>query len=128
MCNGRFRIIQIAIYICHPIKGAQSQNVLFCTYVQKQKNDGYINLEDLKSYQPRFAEPIQTNYRNHKVLAHPPPAGGAAVLLEGLNILENFETKGLGPNSAAFLHLFAEALQRGHMDRSRYMGDPQFYE
>lgn len=93
-----------------------------------RKNDGYINLEDLKSYQPRFAEPIQTNYRNHKVLAHPPPAGGAAVLLEGLNILENFETKGLGPNSAAFLHLFAEALQRGHMDRSRYMGDPQFYE
>ena len=62
------------------------------------------------------------------MLAHPPPAGGAAVLLEGLNILENFEANGLGPNSAAFLHLFAEALQRGHMDRSRYMGDPQFYE
>ena len=93
-----------------------------------QQNGGFINLEDLKSYQPRFAEPIHTNYRNHKVLAHPPPAGGAAVLLEGLNILENFEANGLGPNSAAFLHLFAEALQRGHMDRSRYMGDPQFYE
>src|SRR6056300_2078544 len=93
-----------------------------------QQNGGYISKEDLEAYKPRFAEPIETTYRNHKVLAHPPPAGGAAVLLEGLNILENFKTDEMGPNSASFLHLFAEALQRGHMDRSRYMGDPQFYD
>ncbi|MDC0443199.1 gamma-glutamyltransferase [Gammaproteobacteria bacterium] len=93
-----------------------------------QQNGGYISAEDLRDYKPRFAEPIQTTYRNHKVLAHPPPAGGAAVLLEGLNILENFSTDQMGPNSASFLHLFAEALQRGHMDRSRYMGDPGFYD
>ena len=93
-----------------------------------QENGGYISAKDLQEYKPRFAEPIQTTYRNHTVLAHPPPAGGAAVLLEGLNILENFSTDEIGPNSASFLHLFAEALQRGHMDRSRYMGDPQFYD
>jgi len=93
-----------------------------------QENGGYISAKDLQEYKPRFAEPIQTTYRNHIVLAHPPPAGGAAVLLEGLNILENFSTDEIGPNSASFLHLFAEALQRGHMDRSRYMGDPQFYD
>ena len=93
-----------------------------------QENGGYISAKDLQEYKPRFAEPIQTTYRNHIVLAHPPPAGGAAVLLEGLNILENFSTDKIGPNSASFLHLFAEALQRGHMDRSRYMGDPQFYD
>jgi len=93
-----------------------------------QENGGYISAKDLKEYEPRFAEPIQTTYRNHKVLAHPPPAGGAAVLLEGLNILENFSIDEIGPNSASFLHLFAEALQRGHMDRSRHMGDPQFYD
>ncbi|MDB2319028.1 gamma-glutamyltransferase [Gammaproteobacteria bacterium] len=93
-----------------------------------QQNGGYISKGDLEGYKPRFAEPIETTYRNHKVLAHPPPAGGAAVLLEGLNILENFKTDEMGPNSASFLHLFAEALQRGHMDRSRYMGDPEFYD
>ena len=93
-----------------------------------KKNGGYISAEDLREYRPRFAEPLQITYRDHRVLAHPPPAGGAAVLLEGLNILENFSTNELGPNSARFLHLFAEALQRGHMDRSRYMGDPQFYD
>jgi len=93
-----------------------------------QENGGYISAKDLQEYEPRFAEPIKTTYRNHQIFAHPPPAGGAAVLLEGLNILENFSTDEIGPNSAKFLHLFAEALQRGHMDRSRFMGDPQFYD
>ena len=92
-----------------------------------EKNNGYITAQDLKDYQPRFSKPIQTTYRDHKVLAHPPPAGGAAVLLEGLNIIENFEADKMGPNSASFIHIFAEALQRGHMDRSRFIGDPLFY-
>ena len=90
-------------------------------------NGGYISSIDLIEYKPRFAEPIQTTYRGFKVLGHPPPAGGAAVLLEALNIIENFSTTGMGPNSSSFLHIFAESLQRGHMDRSRFMGDPEFY-
>jgi len=93
-----------------------------------EQNGGFISLEDLENYEPRFSEPIFTYYRDYKVLAHPPPAGGASVLLESLNILENFQTPELDPNSAKFLHLFAEALSRGHMDRSRYMGDPEFYD
>ena len=92
------------------------------------KNDGYISAKDLQEYQPRFSEPIKTTYRGLTVFAHPPPAGGAAVLLESLNILENFSVEDMGAQSAQFLHLFAEALQRGHMDRSRFMGDPEFYD
>ena len=92
------------------------------------ENDGYISAKDLQGYQPRFSEPIKTTYRGSTVYAHPPPAGGAAVLLESLNILENFSVAGMGAQSAQFLHLFAEALQRGHMDRSRFMGDPEFYD
>jgi len=93
-----------------------------------EDNGGYISATDLKEYKPRFSEPIQTSYRGFKVFAHPPPAGGAAVVLESLNILENFSVEKMGPHSAQFLHLFAEALQRGHMDRSRFMGDPEFYD
>ena len=93
-----------------------------------EDNGGYISATDLKEYKPRFSEPIQTSYRGFKVFAHPPPAGGAAVVLESLNILENFSVEEMGPHSAQFLHVFAEALQRGHMDRSRFMGDPEFYD
>ena len=92
------------------------------------RNDGYISAKDLQGYQPRFSEPIKTTYRGSTVYAHPPPAGGAAVLLESLNILENFSVADMGAQSAQFLHLFAESLQRGHMDRSRFMGDPEFYD
>ena len=92
------------------------------------ENDGYMSAKDLREYQPRFSEPIKTIYRGSTVFAHPPPAGGAAVLLESLNILENFSVTDMGAQSAQFLHLFAEALQRGHMDRSRFMGDPEFYD
>ena len=67
-----------------------------------QRNDGYISQKDLEDYKPRFAEPIQTSYRNYKVLAHPPPAGGAAVLLEGLNILENFKADEMGQTQQGF--------------------------
>ena len=49
-------------------------------------------------------------------------------MLESLNILENFSLIDMEAQSAQFLHLFAEALQRGHMDRSRFMGDPEFYD
>ena len=93
-----------------------------------EENGGYISAKDLQEYEPRFSEPIQTSYRGFTVFAHPPPAGGAAVLLESLNILENFSVAGMGAQSAQFLHLFAEALQRGHMDRSRFMGDPEFFD
>ena len=92
------------------------------------ENGGYMSAKDLREYQPRFSEPIKTTYRGSTVYAHPPPAGGAAVLLESLNILENFSVADMGAQSAQFLHLFAEALQRGHMDRSRFMGDPEFYD
>ena len=92
------------------------------------EHGGYISAKDLREYQPRFSEPIKTTYRGLTVFAHPPPAGGAAVLLESLNILENFSVEDMGAQSAQFLHLFAEALQRGHMDRSRFMGDPEFYD
>jgi len=92
------------------------------------ENGGYISAKDLQEYQPRFSEPIKTTYRGSTVFAHPPPAGGAAVLLEALNILENFSVTDMGAQSAEFLHLLAEALQRGHMDRSRFMGDPEFYD
>ena len=92
------------------------------------EHGGYISAKDLREYQPRFSEPIKTTYRGSTVFAHPPPAGGAAVLLEALNILENFSVTDMGAQSAQFLHLLAEALQRGHMDRSRFMGDPEFYD
>jgi gamma-glutamyltranspeptidase/glutathione hydrolase len=91
-------------------------------------NGGFISLEDLKSYKPRFSEPIRTDYRGHPIFAPRPPSGGAIVVLDALNILENFSLGKYKSNSTVTYHLLAEALRRGHMDRSRHIGDPSFYD
>ena len=92
-----------------------------------QKNDGYLTLEDMSAYQSKVTNPLSTLYRNHTVYGHPAPSGGSFVVLGALNTLENFEIKDIDPVSALYIHLFSEALMRGHLDRSRYVGDPAFY-
>jgi len=91
-------------------------------------NGGFISLEDLKNYKPRFSEPIRTAYRGHPIFAPQPPSGGAIVVLDALNILENFDLGKYKSNSTVTYHLLGEALRRGHMDRSRHIGDPSFYD
>ena len=91
-------------------------------------NGGFISLEDLKNYKPRFSEPIRPAYRGHPIFAPRPPSGGAIVVLDALNILENFDLGKYKSNSTVTYHLLGEALRRGHMDRSRHIGDPSFYD
>ena len=91
-----------------------------------KKNKGYISLEDLQNYKPRFSDPILTVYRGNRIYAPRPSSGGAIVVLDALNILENFKLAKYKSNSSATYHLLAEALRRGHVDRSRYIGDPNF--
>ena len=58
----------------------------------------------------------------------PPAASGGLVLLQTLNILENFDLKELGHNSAKTVHLLSESMQRAYADRAAYHGDPDYYE
>jgi gamma-glutamyltranspeptidase/glutathione hydrolase len=66
-------------------------------------------------------------YRGNLVLTAGPPSGGGMVLLTSLNILNNFNLKKNNSNSTSTYHLMAEALRRGHNNRSHHIGDPSFY-
>ena len=90
-------------------------------------NDGEITTDDLKKYRARFTQPIGVNYRGNKVYTHGPPSGGGIVLLTALKVLEYFDLGKAGSNSAMSYHLIAEALRRGHNNRSHHVGDPSFY-
>jgi gamma-glutamyltranspeptidase/glutathione hydrolase len=92
-----------------------------------QSNEGYITLEDMSTYQSKVTNPLSTLYRSHTVYGHPAPSGGSFVVLGALNTLENFKLKDIDPISSQYIHLFSEALMRGHLDRSRYVGDPAFF-
>lgn len=80
---------------------------------------------DLTDYEPRFREPLRGYYRNFEVVTSAPPSGGCTVL-EMLNILENSDLRGLGHNTAEYLHRVAEAIKFGFADRSAAAGDPDF--
>ncbi len=91
-------------------------------------NGGLITLDDLSSYEAKTRIPIETNYRGYRVVTMPPAASGGLVLLQTLNILENFDLKDSGPNSAESVHILSEAMQRAFADRVKFHGDPDFYD
>ena len=89
------------------------------------RNPGRLSLEDLKRYRAVEREPICSPYRNVRICAPPPPAGGATVL-QILGLLRRFELHRPAPDSVELLHLFAEAGRLAYADRDQYFADPAF--
>ncbi len=108
-------------------KGFYSGEVAQKIVTSMANNGGSITIEDLKNYKARFSQPIGVNYRGKKVFTHGPPSGGGVVLLTALKVLEYFDLGKIGSNSALTYHLLAEALRRGHNNRSHHIGDPSYY-
>ena len=95
---------------------------------QISQQGGYITLEDLKNYKPIERSPITTDYKGYKVITMGPPSGGGVSLLQMLNILENksFEKNEWG--SSGYYHDLIEAMKYSFADRSKHIGDPDFYD
>jgi gamma-glutamyltranspeptidase / glutathione hydrolase len=61
-------------------------------------------------------------------MATPPPSSGGVAMVHMLNILEGFDLRGMGHNSAQYMHHLAEAMRLAYQDRARYIADPDFYD
>ncbi len=85
---------------------------------------GLFGASDLAEHASTWVEPVSTSYRGYDVWELPPNGQGIAVL-QMLNLLEGFDLKALGPNSAAALHLMIEAKKLAYEDRARYYADPE---
>ena len=88
-------------------------------------NGGIISEADLASYQPYEDAPIHVTYRGADVYECPPNSQGF-VMLEALNMLEGYNLKEMGRNSAPYLHAVTESLKLSFADRNAYVGDPKF--
>ncbi|MCG3120962.1 MAG: Glutathione hydrolase proenzyme [bacterium] len=91
-----------------------------------RKNGGLITEADLANYQAKERQPVHGTYRGFDVYSMCPPSSGGVALVEMLNILEGFNLREYGHNSAQHIHLLAEAMRRAFADRARYLGDPDF--
>lgn len=93
-----------------------------------KENNGFFSKEDFINYKARISEPIVGSYRDNLVFTAGPPSGGGVTLLTALNFLSFFEIDKNENNTFKTYHLLAEALRRGHNNRSHHVGDPNFYE
>lgn len=94
---------------------------------EMHEGGGLITHEDLKAYRAVEREPVRGMYRGYEIVSMPPPSSGGAHLIEMLNILQGFDLKSAGHNSAAYIHLLVEAMRRAYADRAKHMGDPDFW-
>jgi len=89
-------------------------------------NKGLITLDDLKNYQAKERTPLRGTYRGHEIISMPPPSSGGIILLQALNVLENYDLRQMQHNSSKKYHILTETLRRSFADRFEFMADADF--
>jgi gamma-glutamyltranspeptidase / glutathione hydrolase len=84
---------------------------------------GLLDEDDFASYRAEWVQPIHATFRGCDVFELPPNTQGF-VVLEMLNILEGYDLRALGHNSAEYLHRLVEAKRLAFADRGRFLADP----
>jgi len=93
-----------------------------------QADGGLITLEDLASFEVSYREPVTGNYRGYDIISAPPPSSGGTHVVGLLNLMENFNLKKMGLNSAQSIHAWAEAMKMMYADRAQFMADSDFID
>ena len=94
---------------------------------EMKRNGGLITLEDLDNYNIMERDPLIGSYKGYKIVSMPPSSSGGTHLVQMLNMLEEFPVKEMGFGSAESIHILAEVMKRAYADRSKYLGDSDFY-
>ncbi len=84
---------------------------------------GLFTLEDLANWKVKIEEPVHVNYKGIEVYKLTTWVQGP-VMLQTLNILENFDLKSMGYDSARYIHALYQAMNLAYADRDFYYGDP----
>ena len=92
-----------------------------------EANDGLLTYEDLANYQLKWNQPLEGSYRTHRLTTNHPPGGGI-MLVEMLNILEQFDLAGMAHNSPEYIKTVAEAMKAATADKEAFVGDPEFFD
>ena len=88
---------------------------------------GYLTVDDLRAHEVRWVDPISADFRGHTVWELP-PAGQGVAALQMLKLLEPYDLKSMGHNSAEYLHTLIEAKKLAYADLGRYVADPDYMD
>ncbi len=119
-------------------KGKSRKEALYAAYDRFYKGDiakefvrgcqeqgGLITESDLANWKVVIEEPLSTNYRGIDVYKLAQWTQGP-VMLQSLNLLEQFDLKSMGYNSTRYIHTLYQAMNLAYADRDFYYGDPYF--
>ena len=95
---------------------------------EMERNGGLITLEDLSRYNVLERPPLIGQYKDFKIVSMPPSSSGGTHLIQMLNMLEEFPIKEMGFGTSESIHILAEVMKRAYADRSKYLGDSDFYD
>lgn len=93
---------------------------------EMESHEGLLSQDDLERYQPTIREPVHGSYKNLEVISAPPPSSGGSIIIQTLNMLENYPIKSYGHNSVQALRTIAETLARGYTNCRAHVCDPDF--
>jgi len=93
-----------------------------------QRGGGLIDKASLEAYRPVIREALHGTYRGYEIVTMPAPSSGGVHILQMLNVLEHFPVREMGAGSADNAHLLAEVMRRAYADRSKHLGDPDFFD
>lgn len=95
---------------------------------EMKSGNGLITKADLQNYHSVWRKAITGTYKDYKIITMPPPSSGGIALLQLLHSVEKYPLKRWGYNQDSTIRLIVEAERRVYADRSKYLGDPDFYK
>lgn len=93
-----------------------------------KKNGGILTAKDFADFTITDTAPVSCTYRGYQFISAPPPSSGGVTICQTLNILEGYDLKKMGFNSAEYIHTLTEAMRHAYMDRNTFLGDPEFVD
>lgn len=95
---------------------------------EMNRGGGLITAKDLNDYHSSWRVPVTGYYKGYKIISMPPPSSGGIALVQLLQSVEPYQMRKWGFNSDSTVRLIVEAERRVYADRSKYLGDPDFYK
>ena len=102
-------------------EGEVARNIAYCS----QSVGGILDMDSLAGFEAKYETPIKTSFLGHEIHGQRTWTQ-SAVLMQAVNILEQFDLRAMGHNSTAYIHTVSQALNLAFADRQAYYGDPDF--
>jgi len=92
------------------------------------EGNGFITKDDLDNYRSVYRTVVTGDFKDLDIISMGPPSSGGVLLIQMLNMLEQYPLDTLGWNSSDYIHLLTEIERRAYADRAEHMGDSDFWE